>query len=69
MRTRLILVSLLILLNITLWFIQLEFPSSYLTKAFYTTLALLIIYVIIKVIFEQIIAKRIVEPKTRYESR
>jgi len=69
MKTRLVFVSLLILLNITLWFIQLEFPSSYLTKAFYTILALLIIYVVIKVIFEQIIAKRIREPKTRYSMK
>ena len=58
-----------ILLSIILWFLQLEFTNSYLTKAFYTVLALLIIYVVIKVIFEQIIAKRIREPKTRYSMK
>ena len=69
MRIRLIVISLLLLLNIALWFFQLEFPNSYLTKAFYTVLALLIIYVVIKVIFEQIISRRIREPKTRYSMK
>jgi len=69
MKTRLIAVSLLVLFSIILWFIQFKFTNSYLTKAFYTVLALLIIYVVIKIIFEQIIARRIREPKTRYSMK
>jgi len=69
MRTRLVTVILLTLFSIILWFFQLEFANSYLTKSFYTVLALLITYVVIKVIFEQMIARRIREPKTRYSLR
>ena len=69
MKAKLIFISLLVFLNAILWFVQLEFTSSYLTKTFYTSLALLIIYTVIKVIFEQIIAKRIREPKTRYSMK
>jgi len=69
MRTKLLAVSSLILLSIALWFVQFKFPDSNLTKVFYTVLALLIIYTVIKVIFEQIIAKRIREPKTRYSMK
>ena len=66
MKAKLIFVSLLVFFNAVLWFFQLEFTNSYLTKVFYSTLALLIIYITIKLIFEQIIARRIKEPKTRY---
>jgi len=66
MKAKLIFVSLLVFINAVLWFFQLEFTNSYLTKVFYSTLALLIIYITIKLIFEQIVARRIKEPKTRY---
>ena len=66
MKTKLIFVSLLVFINAVLWFFQLEFTNSYLTKVFYSTIALLIVYITIKLIFEQIIARRIKEPKTRY---
>ena len=69
MRKRIIFVSILSFIGIALWFIQLEFQSNQLTKAFYTVLALLVIYVAIKIIFEQIIARRIKESKTRYSMR
>ena len=69
MRTRLITIGLLSLFSVILWFIQLEFANSYLTKTFYTLLALLIIYIAIKIIFQQVVARRIREPKTRYSMR
>ena len=59
MRTKLVAVSLLVLLGIALWFIQFKFPNSYLNKVFFTVLALLIIYAVIKIIFEQIVANGI----------
>jgi small-conductance mechanosensitive channel len=69
MRTKLIIVSILLILTSALWFLQVRFPDSNLTKAFYTALSLSAIYVVIKVIFEQIIATRIREPKTRYSMK
>ena len=69
MKTRLVAVILLLVLTIILWFVQLNYNDSYLTKAFYTALALLIIYAVIKVIFEQVITRRIKEPKTRYSMK
>lgn len=69
MKTKLIIVSILLILTTALWFLQVHFLDSYLTKAFYTALSLLAIYVVIKVIFEQIIATRIREPKTRYSMK
>ena len=69
MKMRLIAISLLMLLSIILWFFQLEYSNAYLTKAFYTILSLLIIYVVIKIIFDQLIAKRIQEAKTRYSMK
>ncbi len=69
MKTRLIIVSVLLIITIALFFVQLEYPNSYLTKSFYTALAILIIYTAIKVVFEGVIAKRIKEQKTRYSMR
>ncbi len=69
MRNRLIIIGLLIIVIIALWFIQLEYPNNYLTKTFYTAVALFAIYIVIKVIIERIIASRIKEPKTRYSLR
>jgi len=69
MRTRVVAISLLTLLTLALWFVQFKFPNSSLTKVFYTFLALLIIYLVIKIIIEQIIAKRITEAKTRYSMK
>jgi len=69
MRTKLIIVSILLILTTALWFLQVRFTDSNLTKAFYTALSLSAIYVVIKVIFEQIIATRIREPKTRYSMK
>src|SRR5665811_2228388 len=66
MRTRLVTISLIIILGISLWFLQYRFPNDYLTKAFNTSLALLIIYLVIKVVLEQVVAKKIRDPKTRY---
>ena len=69
MKIRLIATSLLALLTVVLWFIQFRYPNSSLTKLFYTFLALLIIYLVIKIIIEQVIAKRITEAKTRYSMK
>ena len=69
MRTKLIIISLLLVLTIALWFVQAHYLDSSLSKTFYTALSLFAIYVVIKVIFEQIIATRIKESKTRYSMK
>jgi len=69
MKARLVVLSLLIFLSAILGLLQLEFTNSYLTRAFHTALALLIIYIVIKIIFEQVIARRIRESKTRYSMK
>jgi len=69
MRTKLIIISLLLVLTIALWFVQAHYLDSSLSKTFYTVLSLFAIYVVIKVIFEQIIATRIKESKTRYSMK
>jgi len=69
MRTRLIIAGVLLLITIAMFFIQRENPNTYLTKSFYTALSIFIIYAVIKVVFEEVIAKRIKENKTRYSMR
>ena len=69
MKTRLIIISILVLLTLVSWFLQFRYDNNYLTKSFYTVLSILIIYIVIKVVMEQIIANRIKEPKTRYSMK
>jgi small-conductance mechanosensitive channel len=69
MKTRLIVVGVLLIITIALYFVQMEYPNNYLTKFFYTALAIFIIYAVIKLVFEEVIAKRIKEQKTRYSMR
>jgi small-conductance mechanosensitive channel len=56
----------LIILTGLFWFAQFQYPSVYLEKGFYTFLALTIIYFIFKSVFEETVARRIKEAKTRY---
>jgi small-conductance mechanosensitive channel len=69
MKTRLTIISILLLITVALFFVQKEYINSNLTKTFYTALAIFIIYTVIKVVFEQLIAKKIKEPKTRYSMK
>jgi small-conductance mechanosensitive channel len=69
MKTRLIIAGLLLIASIALYFLQAEYHHTYLTKAYYTVLAVFIIYTLIKLIIEQVIARRIKDKKTRYSMR
>jgi small-conductance mechanosensitive channel len=69
MKTRLMVVGVLLIITIALYFVQMEYHNNYLTKFFYTALSIFIIYAVIKVVFEEVIAKRIKEEKTRYSMR
>lgn len=59
----------LISISTSLWFTHNQYPniySFYVIKGFYTFLALTIIYFIFRVIFEEIVVKRMKEAKMRY---
>ena len=60
--------SLIIVLTL-LWLASLRYPSVYLQKASYTFLAFTASYLLFRVIFEELISKRIKEPKTKYSFR
>ncbi|WP_455281179.1 mechanosensitive ion channel family protein [[Eubacterium] cellulosolvens] len=65
-KRKLIYFFILLFSTILIWLINFEHPNNYLLKGFYTLLSLTIIYCIFKLIFEEIIVKRIKESKTRY---
>ena len=56
----------LLVITVALWFVKEELTSLYFDKAFYTSLAILIIYITIKILMELLISDRIKEGKTRY---
>jgi small-conductance mechanosensitive channel len=71
MKRRLTILSVLVIITAVLLFLHIQYSNivGYLDKAYYTALAVLLIYAVIKLIFEQLIANRIKEPKTRYSMR
>ena len=69
MKRRLLILSLLIIVSLLLWICSIKYSNTYLQKAFYTSLALTISYLLFKLLFEEVISKRIVEAKTRYSFR
>jgi small-conductance mechanosensitive channel len=69
MKRRLTILSLLVVITGVLLFLHIQYDVDYLDKAFYTALGVLLIYAVIKLIFEQIIANQIKETKTRYSMR
>jgi small-conductance mechanosensitive channel len=59
----------LIILTASLWFTHYQYPdlySFYIVKSYYTLLALTVIYTIFRVVFEEIIVKRMKQAKMRY---
>jgi len=59
----------LIIVTIALWFTNYQYPTFYnffIVKGFYTFLALTIIYLIFRVIFEELVVKRMKQEKMRY---
>ncbi len=69
MKRRLTILSTLVVITAVLLFLHIQYDLDYMDKAFYTALAVLLIYAVIKLIFEQLIANQIKEPKTRYSMR
>jgi len=67
---RKILVSIsLISITATLWFTNYQYPNFYsffIVKGLYTFLALTIIYIIFRVVFEEVVVKRMKQAKMRY---
>lgn len=69
MKARLIVAGVLLIVSVALFFVQTEYDSSYITKSYHTVLAIFIIYTLIKLVFEQLVARSIKEQKTRYSMR
>ncbi len=63
---KIIVFSALIILSITLWLANLEYPSPYLEKGFYTLLTLTLIYSLFKVIPEGAVNRGITDSKGGY---
>jgi small-conductance mechanosensitive channel len=59
----------LALITVFFWFAQLQYPSAYLEKGFYTFLAITLIYFLFKPGIEETIAQKIKEAKARYSFR
>lgn len=66
MRRTITLLSLIALITVLFWFINLEYQSIYLQRGYYTFLALTINYIIFKLVFEELVIKGIKESKIRY---
>lgn len=49
-----------------LWFVNYSYPNMYLEKGFYTFLALTVIHILFKFVFEQAVSGKIHDSKTRY---
>jgi small-conductance mechanosensitive channel len=59
----------LVVITATLWFTNYNYPnfySAYILKGFYTFLALIIIYIIFKVVLEELIVKKLKQTKMKY---
>lgn len=59
----------LILITAALWFTNYQYPTFYnffIVKGFYTFLALTLIYIVFRVVFEGIVVKRMKQDKMRY---
>ncbi|MGC9444011.1 MAG: mechanosensitive ion channel family protein [Candidatus Methanospirareceae archaeon] len=56
----------LLLITGVLWFLQLQYPSLYLQRAFVSFLVVTLAYFLFKVVIEATIARRITEAKARY---
>ncbi len=66
---KIVTVIILIILTASLWFTQYQYPglySFYIIKGFYTLISLTIIYIIFRVVFEEIVVKRMKQAKMRY---
>jgi small-conductance mechanosensitive channel len=66
---KIIVLCLLITISALFWLANFKYPDLYLRRGFYTFLALTIFYFVSRLVFEEIVAKRIKEPKTRYSFR
>ncbi|MBU0532242.1 mechanosensitive ion channel family protein [Candidatus Micrarchaeota archaeon] len=66
---RIIMLLFLLAISILLWFVNLEYQNTYLEKSFSTVFVLAILYFIFKLVFEEILIKKIKESKARYSLR
>jgi len=68
-RSRLLVLSCLILVSIIVWFVNFNYNNPYLLKATYTLIALAVIYFFFEVLFVELVTNRVKDSKTRYSLR
>jgi len=59
----------LVIFTVALWFTHYQYPTLYnfyIVNGFYTFLALAIIYIVFRVVFEEIVIKKMKQAKMRY---
>lgn len=61
--------TVMLALTVLAWFVRENYAFQYLSEIFYSLLALTIVYLIFKVVLEDVISRRIKNQKTRYVSR
>ena len=66
MRRKSAILSSLIVISAILGYFSFSYTNIYLKNALYTVITLAITYLVFKVILEEVVSKRIKEPKTRY---
>ena len=69
MMGRILIFFVLVVVSVFIWAVSLQYDVIYMDKLLQTTVALAGIYLIFKIILEEIVAKRISDPKPRYSFR
>ncbi len=59
----------LLIISLLIWFLNYNYPLNYFQKGFFTFLALAIIYLILKIVFEELGIKKVRDKKARYSFR
>ncbi len=68
-RSRAFILFLLIVVSVSLFLVDFEYPNAYLEKSFLTFLSLTIVYLLFEVLFEEYASKKLKDSKTRYSFR
>ncbi len=68
-RSRLVILSALILLSTLLWIVNIQYPNQYIQKTLYSAVAASMIYFLFGIFFGELVGKRIKDSKTRYSLR
>ena len=68
-KSRLLILSSLVLIGVLCWIASIQYPDQYLQKTAYSISAFAIIYFLFGILFEELVTKRTKDSKTRYSLR